>query len=381
MQYLNISHSSVALSLPWHKASVEMSFGFAFDIDGVLLRSSKALRGASETLRRLQRQKIPFILLTNGGGVSERSRIAALTKALDVPLKERQLIQSHTPWRDHPKRYGYRNVLVCGGKVDVCRRVAEKDYGFAHATIPFDLLAHDEHTWPYHALSPAERDCTRPLKLDTPIDAIYVYHDPRDWGLDSTVIIDILRGQSPIAKKAGKTPLYFSNPDILWASAYAHGPRLGQGAFRELLNTLWRATTEEMRFANPTDAIPTPPPSPGQSVSDEGTLEYVQYGKPTAATYAYAHDVLASMSMSMSMSAGGVPLRRVYMVGDNPNSDILGANNYAHKGWLPVLVATGVYRGSYAQAINPDGNIRARHLADGVREAVDWAIEQEQHAV
>ena len=382
-------------------------FAFAFDIDGVLLRSSRALRGATATLRRLQQQKIPFILLTNGGGHSERSRIATLSQVLDVPLEERQLIQSHTPWRDHPARYGYKNVLVSGGKYDVCRRVAEEDYGFAYATIPFDLLAHDHHVWPYHSLSPKEQACTRPLKLDTPIDAVYVYHDPRDWGLDSTVILDILRGQSPWAAhtpagtRPAKIPVYFSNPDILWASAYAHGPRLGQGAFRELLKTLWRTTTEELRYANPCDPVtpavvhdrtatapPTPPPSPHPAAADKaGELEYVQYGKPTTATYSYAHDVLLSITRHLhppspspstsSDSAGGGVLDRVYMIGDNPSSDILGARHFAHRGWIPILVSSGVYRGTYDQAVARRGEIQARHLAEGVGEAVDWALRQE----
>lgn len=51
-------------------------------IDGVLLHSSKALPGAAETLRFLQEHKIPFILLTNGGGKSEAERVAELSVKL-----------------------------------------------------------------------------------------------------------------------------------------------------------------------------------------------------------------------------------------------------------------------------------------------------------
>ena len=36
--------------------------------------------------------------------------------------------------------------------------------------------------------------------------------------------------------------LYFSNPDLLWASEY-HLPRLGQGGFREALEGVWEAVT------------------------------------------------------------------------------------------------------------------------------------------
>lgn len=41
---------------------------------------------------------MPFILLTNGGGVTEEKRIKLLSDELEVDLKPSQLIQSHTPY-------------------------------------------------------------------------------------------------------------------------------------------------------------------------------------------------------------------------------------------------------------------------------------------
>jgi ribonucleotide monophosphatase NagD (HAD superfamily) len=62
------------------------------------------------------------------------------------------------------------------------------------------------------------------------------------------------------------------------------------------------------------------------------------------------------------------------MVGDNPASDITGANRYkSSRGteWVSVLVRTGVYRdGDY------DGG--AKKIADNVEEAVRWAVEREE---
>lgn len=101
-------------------------------IDGVLLRSSKPLPGASETLRYLQTHRIPFILLTNGGGKSEAQRVADLSKHLKVPIDESMIVQSHTPFTQLVE--GHRNradlvdacVLVLGGKGNGCRHIAEK---------------------------------------------------------------------------------------------------------------------------------------------------------------------------------------------------------------------------------------------------------------
>ena len=49
---------------------------FAFDIDGVLVHGSTPLPSAKATLEFLQRQKIPFIFLTNGGGATEKDHVA-----------------------------------------------------------------------------------------------------------------------------------------------------------------------------------------------------------------------------------------------------------------------------------------------------------------
>ena len=38
------------------------------DIDGVVTRGASAVPGAGEALRRLRRQQIPFVFMTNGGG-------------------------------------------------------------------------------------------------------------------------------------------------------------------------------------------------------------------------------------------------------------------------------------------------------------------------
>ena len=81
----------------------------------------------------------------------------------------------------------------------------------------------------------------------TPIHAIAVFHDPRNWGLDIQVCLDIVtRGSktrpgfvsnaiSPIRTdlmSEEPVELIFCNPDLIWRGAYAK-PRLGQGGFRD----------------------------------------------------------------------------------------------------------------------------------------------------
>ena len=65
------------------------------------------------------------------------------------------------------------------------------------------------------------------------------------------------------------------------------------------------------------------------------------------------------------------PLRsqmRVFAVGDNPRSDVRGANAAGDR-WTSVLVRTGVYAGgNLAPADTPD------KIVDDVGQAVDWML-------
>lgn len=317
---------------------------FAFDIDGVLLRSSKSIPGATDALKLLKKHKIPFILLTNGGGLSETTRTKHLSQHLGVEISTKQFIQSHTPFQLHKN---YQNVLVCGGILDACRQVA-KGYGFPEVTIPFDILATDSAIWPYHALTTEEKSIAQPLSK-APIDAIYVFHDPCDWGLDSQIIIDILLSQDgvigtrqPEGQYKQTVPIYFSNPDLLWANAYAHS-RFGQGAFQILIEGLYKAIT-------------------GNS------LISTTIGKPSRTTYEYAAKVLAEYQkhdLAINQTQAGT----VYMVGDNPLSDIQGANDF---GWTSMLVKTGVFKGSKHEGVK--GTIPAHYCVDDVMEAVNTAL-------
>ena len=62
------------------------------------------------------------------------------------------------------------------------------------------------------------------------------------------------------------------------------------------------------------------------------------------------------------------------MVGDNPESDIRGANEYLSpwgSQWLSILVRSGVYRGGEEPAWTP------RVVVDDVWDAVRWGLQRE----
>ncbi|CAN9178442.1 unnamed protein product [Alternaria alternata] len=355
-------------------------FAFAFDIDGVLLRSSDALPRARKALTYLQTQRIPFILLTNGGGKHESERVAELSSKLDVAIDTSMFVQSHTPFADMNDLKD-KTVMVVGGVEDKCRRVAEA-YGFKNVVTPGDILVAHPEVWPFsQQLLSYYKTFTRPLPTPidatTPstslrIDAVFVYNDPRDWGLDAQIIKDVLLSERGIIgtlskkngnpalenrgyQQDGQPPLYFSNPDLLWAAKY-HLPRLGQGGFREAFEGIWAAITG----------------GEAQGVK----LQKVVMGKPHQPTYEFAEKRLIAHRHNI-MQRYGSPLghlKRVYMVGDNPASDIAGGNDYRSPygtDWASVLVETGVYQKGTKPTPQP------RKIVGDVWDAVSWAVEQE----
>ncbi|KAF2488862.1 HAD-superfamily hydrolase [Lophium mytilinum] len=351
-------------------------FAFAFDIDGVLVRSSDPLPRAHKTLSYLQSQCIPFILLTNGGGKHESERVEELSNKLEVLLDTTMFVQSHTPFADMDE-YKEKTVLVMGGDQDNCRRVAEK-YGFQTVVTPGDILTAHPEIWPFSSqflpvYAPFSRPLPQSINPTDPaqslrIDAVFVYNDPRDWGLDITILKDLLLSRAGIFgtlspknndpklpnhgyQQDGQPPVFFSNPDLVWAAKY-HLPRLGQGGFREAFEGVWAALTGGSRAG----------------VEFQKTV----IGKPFRQTYEFAEKRLVAHRKDLFGGQDAGALRKVYMVGDNPESDIRGGNSYESPlgtDWASILVRTGVHVEGQTPAWKPN-----KEVGD-VWDAVKWAVE------
>ncbi|KAJ9603820.1 hypothetical protein H2200_012006 [Cladophialophora chaetospira] len=356
----------------------------ANSIDGVLVRSANPIPHASTSLKFLQENGIPFMLLTNGGGKHESERVKDLSSKLSVPLHESNFVQSHTPFAElthGEKSLRDKCIMVVGGEGGRCRDVAER-YGFKNVVTPGDIYAAHPEIWPFSKpfqqsyYSSFARPLPRPINPASPadslkIDAVFVYNDPRDWGLDMQVILDVMLSHRGImgtySSKNGDTSLhnsgylqdeqpalYFSNVDLLWAADY-HLSRLGQGGFQASLEGLWRAVTYHKNHKSPPELYKT------------------VIGKPYRETYSFAEKQLVRHRDSMFGKDHPTALRKVYMVGDNPESDIRGANDYeSPQGveWISLLTRTGVYRDQDGR--RPTWEPRA--IVDDVKAAVQWAL-------
>ncbi|KAL8917360.1 MAG: hypothetical protein Q9208_007977 [Pyrenodesmia sp. 3 TL-2023] len=317
-------------------------------------------------------------------------------------------IQSHTPFADlansTTKPLADKTILVTGGDGERCRQVA-LSYGFKNVVIPADIITACPSIWPFASPQNYESHA-RPLPLpiydpssssspsssppsrdhNLAIDAIFVFNDPRDWALDTQILLDVLLSNNgilgtslspspspqssssssfpPPHQQHHQPPLYFSNPDLLFASSHPH-PRLGQGGFIASFLGVWNAVTGHKR-----------------------PLQYTTIGKPSQSTFEFAEKRLLEHRQELVLGSqvaqgpaegeregekGEGMIRKVYMVGDNPESDIAGGNGYRSpwgSEWDTVLVRSGVYGGG-------EPAHRPSVVVDDVWDAVQWALEKE----
>ncbi|ORY73659.1 HAD-like domain-containing protein [Protomyces lactucae-debilis] len=332
--------------------SPAVPYAFAFDIDGVLLRGGHTIPQAKEAMAILNGKnerhlKIPYIFITNGGGKLEDARCRELAEKLDVETSVAQFIQSHTPFQQMTTLY--ETVLVVGGEGNACREIAES-YGFKNVITPGDIIAWDPSIVPFRTLRQEELDLCKPRDFSKiKIEAIFFFADSRDWASDAQIIIDVLLSKDGYLHSRNKEmtqacPIFFSNPDITWSTDHCL-PRFGLGALRLSISALWDDATDGK----------TP-------------LKLVQLGKPYGETYRYATRLLTEWR---ALEHGiEEPPRHIYMVGDNPESDIRGANM---AGWESLLVLTGVYKEEQGPP-----KYKPTTIQKDVLEAVKWAIEREE---
>ncbi|KAF9568087.1 hypothetical protein EC968_003107 [Mortierella alpina] len=334
----------------------EKHFNVVFDIDGVLIKGKEVLPGTRAALALLKSNNVPYIFLTNGGGLKEADKAEQLSRKIGVHISPRQLILSHSPMRELVSKYEDKNVMVVGGNGSDCRHVAQY-YGFKHIVTPEEVHS----VYPF--VCPSSACEARPVPLaekylqnvHRPVEAIMVFHDSVDWGRDLQVMLDALvsrdgylntlKTQAELHTTKQTVPLFFSNSDLVWSNEHPN-PRFAQGTFRTCLERIFKDMT-------------------GQK------LEYTLYGKPMSATYQYAETVLNRIA-PIHRGPNGLPKpRTVYAIGDNPYADIAGANAY---GWESVLVRTGVFRpeGDENHHMHP-----ATTVVDDVEDAVRWIISKE----
>jgi HAD superfamily hydrolase (TIGR01456 family) len=293
----------------------------------------------------------PYIFVTNGGGKSEQERCLDLSRQLEIEVSPGQFICGHTPMREMAERY--RTVLVVGGEGEKCRHVAE-GYGFKDVVTPGDIIKDNQNTTPFRKLNEVETAHSRARNFNqAEIEAIFVFADSRDWAGDQQIILDLLMSKKGrLGTRADGfnegPPVFFSHNDVVWSTSHEL-TRIGMGALRASLEAMFKAVTQ-------------------------GDLQTTAFGKPQIGTFRFATRLL----QQWRKDTHGIdsPPETVYFIGDTPESDIRGTNEYDDSPdsgsiWYSILVRTGVFRDGTKPRFQPKATV------DNVLDAVKYGMKRE----
>ncbi|NWU03244.1 HDHD5 hydrolase, partial [Urocynchramus pylzowi] len=302
------------------------SFGFLFDIDGVLVRGRTPIPAARAAFRKLVNPQgqflVPVVFVTNAGNCLRQDKADQLSRLLGVPISQDQVMMSHSPLRMF-KHYHEKCVLVSGQGplLDIAQ-----DLGFCQPiTIDtlrekrplLDAVDHDRRP------NVLFHDCSEPVVLT----AVVLFGEPVRWETSLQLIIDVLLTSGYPGNPYGQEnyphiPVLACNMDLMWV-AEAQSPRFGHGTFMVCLENIYKKIT-------------------GRDLKYEALM-----GKPSRLTYLYAEHLIRAQALQRSWEQ---PIQTLYAVGDNLMTDVYGANLW-EKELAPgaaarcrsVLVCTGVY--------------------------------------
>ncbi|XP_020040395.1 haloacid dehalogenase-like hydrolase domain-containing 5 [Castor canadensis] len=379
------------------RAESPPTFGFLLDIDGVLVRGHKVIPAALEAFGRLVNShgelRVPVVFVTNAGNTLQHSKAQELSALLGCKVDPDQVILSHSPMKLFSQHHDKRMLVSGQGPMVENARAL----GFR------DVVTVDELRMAFPVLDMVDlerRPKTTPLlRSDFPaIEGVLLLGEPVRWETSLQLIMDVLLSNGkPGAGLAmapyPHLPVLASNMDLLWM-AEAKMPRFGHGTFLLCLETIYRKLTgKELRY--------------------EGLM-----GKPSILTYQYAEDLIRQQAERRGWAA---PIRKLYAVGDNPMSDVYGANLFhqylqmakcgkaeeqeavglwkqrpsATQSCTSILVCTGVYSSQVLGSTQPSlggaeppfhGHrdfsfspelMQASHIVNDVNEAVQLVFLQE----
>lgn len=269
---------------------------------------------------------------------------------MEIEVSPGQFICGHTPMREMAEQYN--TVLVVGGEGEKCREVAES-YGFKDVITPGDIIKDNPDTTPFRKLTEREHENSRLRNYgEVKIEAIFVFADSRDWAGDQQIILDLLMSKGGYLGTRSENfdegpPVFFSHNDVIWSASHDL-TRLGMGALRLSLEAMFKAVTGK-------------------------ELNTTAFGKPQIGTFEFATRLLRQWRKDTH--GIDAPPETVYFVGDTPESDIRGTNEFnehAENSWYSILVRTGVFQEGTKPKFPPKATV------DNVLEAVAHGMERER---
>ncbi|XP_007935369.2 haloacid dehalogenase-like hydrolase domain-containing 5 [Orycteropus afer afer] len=377
------------------------TFGFLLDIDGVLVRGHRVIPAALEAFHRLLNSqgqlRVPVVFVTNAGNILQDGKAQELSSLFGFKVDPDQVILSHSPMKLFSQFHSKRMLVSGQGPLVENAQVL----GFQNVVTMDELRT----AFPVLDMVDLERrpKTTPILRNDFPaIEGVLLLGEPVRWETSLQLIMDVLLsngnpGTGLATAPYPHLPVLASNTDLLWM-AEAKMPRFGHGTFLLCLETIYQKVTgKELRY--------------------EGLM-----GKPSILTYQYAEDLIR---LQVERRGWVAPIQKLYAVGDNPMSDVYGANMFhqylqmakregtaelgagglkkqrpsATQSCTSILVCTGVYSPKDPEPMEPaqrgeeppfhghrdfnfsPGLMEASHIVNDVNEAVQLVFRKEGWAL
>lgn len=179
------------------------------------------------------------------------------------------------------------------------------------------------------------------------IAAVFMMHEPHNWTEGLQLLCDVLLSDGVVTREGFTraeeqvVDLFIANGDFSYSAEF-NQPRLTCGALTTCLEALY------FRYCG-------------------RTLKKTVFGKPGTEYHQYAETMLESF---FPAAEGDAPIKTIYMIGDNPRSDIQGANASGDH-WFSILVRTGLFKGEN------DAEFPAKKVVDNVYDAITFILERE----
>lgn len=278
--------------------------GVFIDIDGVVLHGGKPYEWSKNAIHTLWSNEIPFMFVTNGT-YSSANLVNTLTNILELPFTDDHIVVAPSPCSELYEFHNKR-VLVCcqESSIDLVPELGFTNY----TTIPqlaeifpeLDFVDHNKRKLLLQ--NPLTEERQRRIDEFEPIEAIVLLGEPINWESALQILIDLLMTNGDPRNKfmlvpSPHLPLIVCNKDLTFKGAAAL-PRFAHGAFLACLESLYYKITRK-----------------------ELTYHQVM-GKPYLVTYEYAASKIQKQAKSEHK------IDKFYIIGDNPDVDIKGANMY-----------------------------------------------------
>lgn len=342
--------------------------GIFIDIDGVLKLGSVPIPKAKEGIELLRKFKIPFTLVTNDGGDLESVKANKYTKILglnkEYSFKENEVVLATTPMISVIKkdilnnRYNNKIPFVFGSgnihRLMKCNGITKYITDIEYSAIYFYNMGFNTVAHLIPVKEKIKNEVSKRLNMDLnkqiSISSIFQVSDVLRWELPLQICCDILISKNGLPgtirsiDNKYQVPYHLSLDEIDYKDKFIL-PRYAGGAFFSSVQFLFDKMYKRK-------------------------IQYQLYGKPSPKVFDYAINVINKKVNKIGKSLGNL-----YMIGDTPQTDIKGANNYERdgKGIYSILVRTGMFKGGINDKKNP-----AKKVVDNFYEAIRFILKKEK---